>query len=364
MTRMAARPAVRAGLVVTLLVVLAGLLGMQMLGERHESRQPVRAGNDGGITHVAFSPDGRTLAVASWDWRSRQGIVRGWDTSTYASRVLLRTGAVITSIAWSPDGSAIATGDYTGTIRLWDVPGGRTRASAQGVQMGRREEGDPDLLTLAFSPDGERLASATVILLGGLKIWDSAGLGLQQTLPGELFGMPTLSLAWSPDGQTLAVGDMSSRVKLWEVGGGQGVRELEGHDGLGIASLAWSPDGSRLASGGGDNTMRLWDVGDGVAVRTLDTPAWVPNGLQWSPDGRTVLATGGLGEIKLWDARNGRVKTFRAHDNADAAVAWSPDGALIASGSTRCDLKLWAVSRKLLGVSVSQHRSLQARCER
>jgi WD40 repeat protein len=332
MTRMAARPAVRAGLVVMLLAVLAGLLGMQMLGDRHDSRQPVRAGNDGGITHVAFSPDGRTLAVASWDWRSRQGVVRGWDTSTNASRVLLRTEAVITSIAWSPDGSAIATGDYTGTIRLWDVPSGRTRASAQGVQLRPRDEGDPDLLTLAFSPDGERLASATVELLGGPKIWDSAGLGLQKTLPGNMFGNPTLSLAWSPDGRTLAVGDLSSRVKLWDASDGLGVRELEGHARLGIKSLAWSPDGSQVACSGVLTGRRCWP----------------PVG--W--------------EIKLWDAGNGRVKTFRAHDNADATVAWSPDGALIASGSTWCDLKLWAVSRKLLGVSVSQRRSLQARCER
>ena len=162
-------------------------------------------------------------------------------------------------------------------------------------------------------------------------------------------GLSVYSVAFSPDGQTLASGSGGSgdnTVKLWDVASGTLKDTLEGHT-LWINSVAFSPDGQTLASGSGDNTVKLWDVASGTLKDTLEGHTGSVRSVAFSPDG-TLLASGSSDEtIKLWDVATGTLKDTLRPDriylesrsyvrslrssNIDVlSVAFSPDGTTLA----------------------------------
>jgi WD40 repeat protein len=112
-------------------------------------------------------------------------------------------------------------------------------------------------------------------------------------------------MAFSSDGQFLAVGGTDWRIHLCDAGSGKEQTTLLGHQGS-VAGLAFSPDNRVLASGGWDGTVRLWHVATGREVLTLDGPRGKVLCLAFSPDGETLVSGGstanGVGEVLLWRA--------------------------------------------------------------
>ena len=172
----------------------------ELLGPENAARvaQLARWGK-GEVAEIAFSPDGRLLAVAS-----------SIGVYLYAAADLrevrfLPTDAPVWSVAFSPDGRLLASGSLDNTIRLWDA--------ASGALLRTLEGHTDDVNSVAFSPDGRALASGSAD--NTIRLWDAASGALLRTLEGHT--RPVNSVTFSPDGRALASGSWDGTVRLWGV---------------------------------------------------------------------------------------------------------------------------------------------------
>ncbi|MDM3857430.1 MAG: hypothetical protein PT120_21700 [Aphanizomenon gracile PMC649.10] len=210
---------------------------------------------------------------------------------------------------------------------------------SSGISLQKTLNGHSDLVrSVAYSPDGQTLASGSGDKT--IKLWDVKTGNLLQTLTGH--SDLVLSVAYSPDGQTLA--SEGDDIKLWNVKTGKLLQTLEGHSSS-VWSVAYSPDGQTLASGSKDNTIKLWNVKTGNLLQTLKGHSHWVNSVAYSPDSQT-LASGSLDKtIKLWNVKTGNLlQTFTGHSDRVISVAYSPDGQTLASGSEDKTIKLWNVN--------------------
>ena len=233
---------------------------------------------------VAYSPDGRRIAVAS-----SIGIWL-YDAATGAEVALLTNPTLSSarSVSFSSDGQTLASGggDWQGdnTIRLWDVATGEELATLQGHRG--------SILSVSFSPDGQTLASGSI---NALRLWDVA-TG-EELVSLEVYGADSMS--FSPDGQTLASAS-GTEINLWDVATGEKIATLGLYEG-GV-SVSFSPDGQTLASGHDNRvkTIRLWDVATGKEIVTLRGHMGGVS-VSFSPDGQTLASGSSDGTILLWD---------------------------------------------------------------
>jgi RNA polymerase sigma factor (sigma-70 family) len=154
---------------------------------------------------------------------------------------------------------------------------------------------------------------------------------------------PVMSLAYSPDGQTLASGGYDRFIRLWDLKTGKESATLKGHQDV-VNSVAYSPDGKTLASGSADKSIKVWDVTMGKEKGTLEGHLKGVTSVAYSPDGKTLASGSGDHTIKLWDVETGKeTATLKGHNNVVRSVAYSPDGKTLATGSADQTIKLWDV---------------------
>jgi WD40 repeat protein len=195
---------------------------------------------------LAFSLEAGLLATVDTD-----NVVTLWDVASGQPRTCCKASAPVRALTFAPDGKTLAGGGNDKVIRLWDVATGEQRAILPGHTH--------TVWAAAFSSDGRLLASGDMD--GVVKIWHVATekeLVSQETTADKVYPNPLEALAFSPNGQMLAVA-CDRVVQLWDVTTGHLVARLEGHQGK-VQCLAFSPDGTRLATGSHDRTVRLWDV--------------------------------------------------------------------------------------------------------
>jgi WD40 repeat protein/serine/threonine protein kinase len=220
----------------------------------------------------------------------------------------------VASVAYSPDGKRLASASYGGTTKVWDAQTGQELLTLKGGGN-----------SVAFSPDGERLSN-------GEKVWDAQTGRELLSFKGAGDGV-----AYSPDGTRLATGSEDNMVKVWDAQTGKELLTLKGHNGH-VYTVVFSPDGKRLASGSADNTVKVWDAQTGRELLSLKDAGF---GVAFSPDGKRLASVAGK-TVKLWDAQTGQeLLSSKGHTEAIWCVAFSPDGKRLASGSAENTVKVW-----------------------
>jgi energy-coupling factor transporter ATP-binding protein EcfA2 len=252
-------------------------------------------GHTTGLTRVAFSPDGRTLATASVD-----GISRLWDISNphqpHPLSTLTGHTAEVWSVAFSPDGRTLATGSTDTTARLWDI-----RDPRLPLPLSTLTGHTNAIWSVAFSADGHTLATGSDD--GISRLWDLTDLRQPHPL-STLTGHTSRvwSVAFSPDGRTLATASRDTTARLWDLSDlrqPHPLSTLTGHT-ADVLSVAFSPDGRTLATASADNTARLWDLPGPIMVGHTGTV----RALVFSPDGHTLATGSNDHTVRLWDIRD------------------------------------------------------------
>ena len=334
-----------------------------------ETKQQLDILRDKGLSNVAFSPDSKILAgtgIGAIE-RTRVGAVKFYDvetgqllnTLTATQRTNLREWTKrVSSIAFSPNGQLLASGSADdGTIRLWDVETGQNTATFT------EKQGNGNSMCVAFSPDGTKLAVGSAEGIKLLEVPTGKHIYTRQHIDVGKLDSPVyiFSVAFSPDGRKLASASWDG-VKLWDAETGQNITTLRGHTRV-VDSVAFSPDGLTFASNSVAGAQ-VWEAATGRHITTLSGSPNFVTSIAYSPDG-TRLATGSANArnaehtVKLWDVDTGQnITTLRGHTDAVITIAYSRDGTLLASGSKDKTVKLWAVSTGENIVTLQGHEKL------
>ncbi|BDI15802.1 hypothetical protein ANSO36C_16040 [Nostoc cf. commune SO-36] len=333
-------------------------------------RECVFAATFGGITSVAFSPDGRCLATSdtngeihvwdisnskqlfsckehnSWVWNiafspvypvlascGQDHTIKLWDTTTgECFKTLYGHTSIVTAIAFNPDAKLLASTSYDHTVKVWHLATGECLQTLQGHNA--------CVWSVAFHPAGQILATAGED--NTIKLWDLETGCCVQTLEGHQHWVK--AIAWSPEGQILASGSFDQTVKLWDLHTKVCLLTLQGHAGV-VTSVAFSPKGKQLASGSYDQSVKIWDADTGKCLDTLEKHTNRIWSIAFHPQGHLIASGGDDHAARIWELQTGQcTKSFQGHSNAVYGIAHSWQQNLLASGHEDQTIKLWDVN--------------------
>ncbi len=291
----------------------------------------------GTLGEIHFSPDGSKLAVST-----SIGIWLHAPQTGKALELLKRSHITRPYIfAFSPDGKTIAstswgkpkrtTGRGIWAVEVWDVATGEDKAILIGHTM--------RVNSIAYSPDGKTIATGGWHYDNTVRLWN-AQTG-ENISTSRMHTKRDTFVVFSSDGTTYAAAGDDNVVHLWDGKTGEHKITLTGHT-KHVFSAAYSPDSKTIATSSYDGTIRLWDAITGTHKTTLISKQKVIISLTYSPDGNTIVCGTGNGDVQLWDTRTMKLKsTLTGHTERVKSVAYSPDGSTIATASADKTLRLW-----------------------
>jgi WD40 repeat protein/tetratricopeptide (TPR) repeat protein len=356
-----------------------------------------------GVVDAAFSSPSNRVALAGQD-----GTIRVCDAATGAVIAgPLRHGTAVTSVAFSPDGRLIASRDADGAVRVWDLAGGMppsspippdnsslsSTVSSDGGSVATRGAGrwlvaylwrtatgrfvralphGASVLSITFSPDGKRIATAG--MEGLARVWDTDTGRLVASSPPHAGWVAHVE--FSPDGQRGASAGQDGMARVWEAATGKWIADMK-HD-CGVRWASFSPDGRRIVTAARNyasqqdlfepasdvkrtSQARVWEAATGRAI----TPPIRLEGLvqraSFSPDGRYFLTVSAgspanLNQIEVFDAATGRpAGPALVHAQFVLGAVFSPDGRQVATASSDATTRVWDVATGEALVTLREH---------
>jgi WD40 repeat protein len=299
-------------------------------------------GHTAWVTKAAFSPDGDWVLTTSG---MVDGAVRVWPARNMYGPVVLRGHAEgAQSAAFSPDGGRVAIFAGDGAVWVWN-------ADSHGDPVVLRGPRKTQFRAASFSPDGQRVVAPYGD--GTAWIWNASGRGEPVVLRGDP-GDAVYSAAFSADGRYVVTASGSGAVRVWNADGGKPV-ELKGQSGTAF-SAAFSPDGKRVVSRSNDGTARVENADGTGSVVVLQHPTtsnfFLVNTAAFSPDGRRVVTGAQDAVARIWNAdQAGDPILLKGHRGQVFEAAFSPDGTRVVTASSDGTARVWdAASGKQISV--------------
>ncbi|MBC8355707.1 MAG: DUF1080 domain-containing protein [Planctomycetes bacterium] len=316
--------------------------------------QPARMIKFGG-THgpgvMQWHPDSRSFISC----RGHIGMAHGgpnatsWDTNGESPRTYKCHGGSIMAAVWSPDGEQLVTAGQYGDLRLWSVDGSSMRHLDEHVDLRWRRHIDQ----AAWRPTGDQFVTSEHG--AAVRFWSKDGL-LEETKLRREYRLGTRCLAWSPDGQFLAVAWNCDDTKaiwdksfsLWHETDGE--KPVTGTEIGGVRDLSWSPDSRQVAScGEQDGTIRIWNV-ETKARFLLPSTAGGFCSVAWSPDGDQIVAGSVGSALYAWNALTGEPQWVSVRLNNRQSLTFSAAGRLSYGDRSLADKELVYVVENANGV--------------
>jgi WD40 repeat protein len=274
------------------------------------------------VSDMAFSPDGKRLAVAQ-----RENTIRIWDVEQ--GRVAVKLAGHqngVSGLSYYNDGKNLVTLGNDDLLKTWDVTSGQENSN---VNLKCNNNGNGDVVALKDN--------RAVVACAGLRIVDLK-TGKISTLKSPDY---VDQLAVSTDQRTILGSIRSSEFQLWDMQSLEPFRQLKGHEFRGFA-VSYSADGKFLATGAADKTARIWNAASGKQLFVLKGHEDSINDVAFSPDSKILASASSDDKIKLWNVATGEeLNTLEGHKENVQQLAWSKDGKMLASGDRYGTIKLW-----------------------
>jgi WD40 repeat protein len=286
------------------------------------------------VNHLAFSPDGRTLAAGSG-----KGLIVLWTLDPKADTLTFSTPKGFTTLTLAPTGRTVVATTREKTVRVYDLT---TRKERPLNVLG----GIPT--AVAVSPDGATLAvglrryddAKHALVTGGeWQLWDLRKDQLTSAVKDTGGGITALQFL--ADGRTLATGDVKGQVRLWDLATLQEIATLGTHTGE-VMALAVAPQSELLASAAAAE-VKLWDLTTRMERSTLKGGARC---LAFLEQGRMLVTGGDNRPTLLWDMTTGKLAKPLAQASGALCLAVSPDNQTLALGCYDRTIRLWDVTSR------------------
>ena len=317
------------------------------------------------VSSIAFSPDGRTLAVSSG------GEIVFWNLEDGQPEFILKENEYFYYLMFSPDGRTLAARCNVtragSNIYLWNIDMENIKKSGRSHII---KDHNLEVSSIVFNNDGNILASGHH--LEKIKLWDVVNARLKSTCNGYPYQLYVQSLVFVPHGRTLASLNLNTQssigkaeILFWNAETGEHQKTQKGH-GKPIGTtlhishgggIAYYKEGNIFVTGSSDGSVRIWDAKAAETNSVLQRFFGIFFGPQkaklrghtdqvttvaLSPDGR-IAASGSMDKtICLWDVRKRKlITTLEGHTREIQTVTFSPDGLTLASGGRDGSIHLW-----------------------